>query len=93
MADIIDHPNLNGEARGEQPQRSAKILPLNQITKVDLDPDRCLEANKGKFQGLIWAGFDHDGEVACGSTYADGGTVLWLIEILKRRLMAHLDEE
>lgn len=90
MADILEHPNAGGE---QPPRNIAKVLPLNQITSVDLDPDTCLEANKGRFEGLVWVGFDHDGGVICGSTYADGGTVLWLIEVLKQRLMSTLDEE
>ena len=89
MADIFEHPNAGGE---QPPRKSAEVLPLNLVTKIDLDPDTVLENNKGRFEGLVWAGFDHDGEVIAGSTYADGGTVLWLIEILKRRLMGALDD-
>ena len=89
MADILDHPNAGGE---QPPRKLAKVLPLGCLMKLDLDPDTVLENNKGRFEGLVWAGFDHDGEVIAGSTYADGGTVLWLIEILKRRLMGALDD-
>jgi hypothetical protein len=66
---------------------TAKIIPFTGITRLDLDPDVILEANKGKLAGLVLVGWDTDGELIAASTYADGGTVLWLLEQCKRRLL------
>jgi len=65
----------------------AKIIPFGGITKLDLDADLILENNKGEFEGLVIMGFDKDGNERFISTYADGGTVLWLLERCKNRLI------
>ena len=65
----------------------AKIIPFTGITKLDLEPDFLLENFKGVFEGFIIAGFGKDGEEVLASSYADGGTALWLIERFKKRLM------
>ena len=66
----------------------AKVIPFNGITKLDLDPDSILENNKGKFEGFVIIGYGNDGEEMFASTYADGGTVLWLLERCKKRLLS-----
>lgn len=70
---------------------SAKVIPFQGITKLDLDPDVILEANKGSLAGFVIMGWDLEGNEVFASTYADGGTVLWLMERCKKRLIA--DEE
>lgn len=65
----------------------AKVIPFTGITRLDLDPDRILEANKGVFEGVVIMGWDHDGREHFASSYADGGTVLWLLEKCKKRLL------
>jgi len=57
------------------------------ITKLDLPVDRILENSKGQYEGLVLIGFNKDGEVIAASTYADGGTVLWLLEACKTKMM------
>lgn len=71
---------------------TAKIIKFTGITKIDSDVDTILENNKGKLQGIVFCGWDMDGKFIAGSTYADGGTVLWLIEKLKERLMMSCPE-
>lgn len=66
---------------------TAKIFEFNGITKLDLDPNRVLESAKDKLEGVIVIGFDKEGEFYGASSYADGGTVLWALEILKKRLL------
>ena len=66
---------------------TAKIIQFTGITKLDLPPDRILEAAKEKLEGVIVIGFDKDGEFYGASSYADGGTALWLLEICKKKLM------
>jgi len=64
-----------------------KIIPIGGVTKLDLPADRILEAAKGKLEGVVLIGFDDDGEVYTASSYADGGTVMWLLEMCKQRMM------
>ncbi len=63
-----------------------KITPLGNVTKLDLPPDRILEAAKSKLEGVVILGFDKYGEAYCASSYADGGTVLWLLECCKQQV-------
>jgi len=65
----------------------AKIIPFNGVTTLDLDPDIILENTKGKLEGFVIMGWDHEGNEYFASTYADGGTALWLIERLKKQLL------
>ena len=69
-----------------------KILPLNNVTYLDIPPDRVLEAAKGELEGVVIIGFSKkDSNLYTASSYADGGTVLWLLESCKHELM-ELDE-
>lgn len=66
---------------------NGNVIPLGNITKLDLPPDRILDAAKGQMQGVVLLGWDEDGELYFASTYADGGEVLWLLEKAKQRLL------
>jgi hypothetical protein len=70
-----------------------KVIPIGGITKLDLDPDVILENNKGEFEGVVIIGYSKDGVERFISTYADGGTVLWLLERCKKRLLADKEIE
>jgi len=70
----------------------AKIIPFKGITKLDLDPDTVLENNKGKLEGFVIIGYGVDGSEYFASTYADGGTALWLLERCKKMLLEMGDE-
>ena len=65
----------------------AKIIPFNGITRLDLDPDATLERCRGILEGVVILGWDKDGGEYYVSSYADGGTVLWLLERCKARLL------
>lgn len=71
----------------------SKVIPFTGITKNDLDPDIILENLKGQFEGFVIMGYTADGEEYFSSTYADGGTALWLLERCKRALLSHGDTE
>lgn len=71
----------------------AKIIPFTGITKLDLTPDIILENLKGKMEGFVIMGYTEDGEEYFSSTYADGGTALWLMERCKKALLSHGDDE
>lgn len=70
----------------------AKIIPFTGITKLDMPPDRVLEEAIGRLDGVVILGYTKDGEEYFGSTYADGGTVLWLLERLKLDLLRVADD-
>lgn len=70
----------------------SKVIQFKGITKLDLDPDTILENNKGKLEGVVIMGWDKDGREVFASSYADGGTVLWLVERLKKALLELGDE-
>ncbi len=65
----------------------SKVIPFTGITKLDLDPDTILENNKGKLEGVVIMGWDKNGNEYFASSYADGGTVLWLAERMKKALL------
>jgi hypothetical protein len=64
-----------------------KIILFTGITKLDLPPDYVLEAAKGKLEGFAIIGYTLDGEEYFASTYADGGTVNWLLDRCKLKLL------
>lgn len=68
---------------------SDNVIPLNNITYLDLPVERVLDAAKGKLHegGVVILGWDRDGELYFGSSLADGGEVIWLLEMAKKRLL------
>ena len=68
-----------------------KVIPLNNITYLDIPPDKILEAAKGKLESVVILGFDKDEEEYFASSIADGADVLWLLEKCKKQLLE--DEE
>ena len=65
----------------------AKVIPFTGITKLDLDPDVVLDHAKGNLEGFVIVGYDKDGNEYFASTYADGGTAMWLLERCKKALL------
>lgn len=63
------------------------VIPLGNVTRLDLPPDRVLEAAKGTLKGVVIMGIDNDGSHYFASSIADGADVLWLAEQLKLRLL------
>lgn len=66
---------------------SAKIITFDGITRLDIPVDRVLDAAKDQLEGVVIIGFKADGEFYAASTYADGGTVIWLLESCKKMLL------
>ena len=67
--------------------KMAKIIPFTGITQLDFPPDRILEKAMGELEGVVILGYDKENREYFASSYADGGTVLWLMERCKNRLM------
>lgn len=64
------------------------------ITRLDVDPERVLEAALGQLEGVVVLGLTKDGEEEYfASSYADGGTVMWLLERCKKKLLEAWDSE
>jgi hypothetical protein len=68
------------------------VIPLGNVTRLDLPVDRVLEAAMGQLEGVVLIGYDKDGEEYFASTYADGGTVNWLLDRCKIKLLKVPDE-
>ena len=71
---------------------NSNIHILQQITRLDLPPDRILEGAMDKLQGVVVLGYKENGTSYFASSYADGGTVIWLMEQAKKRLLDMADE-
>ena len=65
---------------------SAKVLSLPVLTRLDISPDRVIDALPN-LKGVVIAGYTEEGEEYFASSYADGGDVLWLLERLKLNLL------
>ncbi len=64
------------------------VVDFNGITKLDLDPDRVIQKAKDEgLEGVIVLGYTSDGEEYFASSYADGGTVNWLLDRCKQKLL------
>jgi len=64
------------------------VVPLGNVTRLDLPTDRVLDACKGDCSdGVVVIGFDDEGEFCFASSIADGGTVNWLLDLAKKKLL------
>lgn len=62
------------------------------VTKLDLPVERILDrAAEAKLSGALVVGWTEDGEFYAASSYADGGDLLWLLEMTKRKLFEAAD--
>jgi hypothetical protein len=70
-----------------------KVIPLGNISRLDLPTERVLETAKGHCtDGVVVLGFDDDGEFYFSSSIADGSSVIWLLEMAKKKLLEIGDE-
>ncbi len=65
----------------------SNVIPLGNVTRLDTPVDKVLENSHGKMSEVILLGYDKDGEFYFASTFADGGSVMWLLEQCKKRLL------
>ncbi len=64
------------------------VIPLGNITRLDLPVDRVLDAAKEDIsERVVVLGWDKDGELYFASSFADGGDVMWLLEKAKLALL------
>jgi hypothetical protein len=65
-----------------------EVVYPNIITTLDLPADRILERAMGELNSVIVIGYDKEGMQYFASSIADGGTALWLLEKVKKDLLA-----
>lgn len=65
------------------------------VTRLDTDPTLVLKEaiESGKLKNVVIMGYDEDEEEYFASSIADGGTVIWLMERLKLKLLRYADKE
>jgi hypothetical protein len=69
------------------------ILRLPVRTRLDCLPERTIQdAIEANLESVVIMGYDKDGDEYFASSIADSGTVLWLLERLKRQLLASGEE-
>lgn len=70
----------------------SNVITLPCITRLDVPPERVLQAALEKgLDGVVVMGYK-DGEPYFASSYADGGDVMWLMELCKAQLLKIADE-
>jgi len=68
------------------------VIDLPVITTLDLPPSRVLEAAiEADLQDAIVVGYDAEGEFYFAASKADGGDVLWLLELAKKQLLETIE--
>ena len=69
-----------------------EVVTLNMITSIDIPADRVIDAAKDAgLTKVVIVGYDADGQEYFASSVADGGSVLWLMERAKHKLMEIAD--
>lgn len=67
---------------------NSNIVELNMITRLDIPASKLLkQALKDDLKSVVLMGWDKEDNFTFRSSLADGGDVLWLIELVKKRLM------
>lgn len=65
-----------------------KVIPFDGVTRLNLPAQRVLDAaNDSDLEDVVILGKQADGEYYFASSVTDGGTVLWMMEKLKKVLL------
>ena len=65
---------------------SARIIPLGNVTRLDIPVERILDQAKDQMDHVVIMGWDKNGELYFASSFADDGEVMWLLEKCKQAL-------
>lgn len=63
------------------------ITILQCVTRLDIPVERVLEQAQDRLETIVIMGWDKDGDLYFASSVADGGEVLWLMELCKKALL------
>ena len=66
---------------------TARVIPLGNVTRLDLPADRILDQAKEHMEHVVVMGWDKEGRLYFASSFADGGEVMWLLEKCKQALL------
>ena len=80
------NPHIPG-GTADIPKKKATVIPLNNVTRLDIPADRVLQGCMGELEDVVIMGKQPDGKYYFASSVADGGTVLWMMEKLRLKLM------
>ncbi|GJE00554.1 hypothetical protein [Methylobacterium isbiliense] len=74
--------------RGEFLRDEGNVAAVRVLTRLDMTPARTLaQAQDADLTEVVVIGFDEAGDPFFASSRADGGAVLWLLELAKKALM------
>lgn len=80
MADVLPMPGVVLPADN--------VVDLDVVTSLPLPSEKLLtKALENGVTNVVIIGYDPDGDFYFASSDADGGDVLWLLEIAKKRLL------
>ena len=69
-----------------------EVVELQTVTRLDLPPERVLQrAVDARLTEVVVIGLNPEGDFWFASSKADGGDVLWHLEIAKKRLLDIMD--
>lgn len=68
------------------------LVYLNNVTKLDIPPDRVLAKAAGKLQQVIVIGYTTEGAEYFASSVASGPEAVWLLERMKLKLLTIVEE-
>ena len=76
---------------GKRRRKSAKVLMFTGVTTLDRPASQVLtETLQLDLQSVVVLGFRKDGNAYFSTSIADGGTVLWLVECMKKKLLSEV---
>jgi hypothetical protein len=65
-----------------------EVIEASFVTRLDIPAERILrKAQDADLSTAVVIGWDADGDFYFASTAADGGDVLWLLELAKKKLL------
>jgi hypothetical protein len=66
----------------------SNVVEFDGLTTLDIPAERVLKvALEEKLNAVVIMGWDKDGDFYASSSIADGGEALWLMELMKQKLM------
>lgn len=71
---------------------ASNVIDLPVVTTLDLNADKVLKQARGNLESVVVLGYGKDGEEYFASSIADGADVVWLMERLKKILLAVVDD-
>ena len=64
-----------------------EVVSFMGVTRLDINADDALNGAVGKLNNAVVLGFNKEGDFYFASSMADGGDVMWLLEVLKLKFL------